>query len=205
MRAAAAIGQPRVAAIGSAQAAEIDGYSRLPIPDMFDWPGLRGQGRGRPWRGAIGRATLEGGGGGAGDVRRNWLATCVATWSLGELGVLSWAPAGVEARQTPSLIDPSLVEKRLEAAPGPLSTFEGVAPEVESGEAAEIDDSVIFTLTKVSVEGVTVYGAGAFRPLCESRLGSEVSFGDMLALARAITMNYRNAGYILSRAFIPVI
>ena len=95
------------------------------------------------------------------------------------------------------------VEERLEAAPEPLSLPDADALAIEADEAVAIDESVTFELAGVAIEGATVYGAETFRPLYESKIGAQASFGDMLAVARAITTAYRNDGYVLARAFVP--
>ncbi len=81
----------------------------------------------------------------------------------------------------------------------------GEASPVDPGEAGDINESITLVPSGVAIEGGTIIGADAIRPLYEPQLAAEVAFGDMLALARAITVNHRNAGYSLARAFIPVI
>jgi hemolysin activation/secretion protein len=64
-------------------------------------------------------------------------------------------------------------------------------------------DELTFTLHDITITGATVYSAASLRPLYEALIGREVKLADIIAVADAIEAKYREAGYILTRAFVP--
>ena len=62
---------------------------------------------------------------------------------------------------------------------------------------------VRFVLRTVKVEGVTAFPAAEIEGLYQEYLGKEVTLDTIWKIADAITRRYQDAGYFLSRAFIP--
>lgn len=60
-----------------------------------------------------------------------------------------------------------------------------------------------FPLNELLLDGVTAYDRKELLPLYQHMLGGEVSLADIFALSDALTVKYRNDGYILSRAAVP--
>lgn len=60
-----------------------------------------------------------------------------------------------------------------------------------------------FPLSDLILDGVTAYTEDELLPLYRHMLGGEVSLADIFALSDALTVKYRNDGYILSRAAVP--
>lgn len=60
-----------------------------------------------------------------------------------------------------------------------------------------------FPLNKLLLDGVTAYKEEDLLPLYQHMTGGEVSLADIFALADALTVKYRNDGYILSRTVVP--
>jgi hemolysin activation/secretion protein len=77
--------------------------------------------------------------------------------------------------------------------------FEGLQD--EKGKPLPAD--ITFTLDSVMVEGNSVFSDDELQALYADKLGKTVSLPDLQAIADAITVKYRNAGYILSRAILP--
>ena len=69
--------------------------------------------------------------------------------------------------------------------------------------APENAGKIKFTLTAVRIEGSTVYSDAALLPLYDAYLGKEINLLTVYKIAEAITVKYRNDGYILSRALVP--
>ena len=113
----------------------------------------------------------------------------------------SWS---LQAQQTeiPRTVEPGLLEKQFEKSPEP----ELLPPEIllqqqpqEKGREA----GVRFQLNDIVIEGATVYTREQLLPLYKDHLNKEVSLNDAYAIANAITVKYRNDGYILSQAVVP--
>ena len=61
----------------------------------------------------------------------------------------------------------------------------------------------LFALNKVRLVGNTVFTEDELSEAYARRIGTDVSYTDLLAITDEITARYREAGYFLSRAFIP--
>lgn len=70
-------------------------------------------------------------------------------------------------------------------------------------EAPDGAAEMSFTLTGVTLKGVTAYPDGQLDALFRDKIGTDVSLMYLFDLANAITVKYRNDGYILSRAVVP--
>lgn len=101
--------------------------------------------------------------------------------------------------------DAGRVEKRFEKPTQPKATLEKKieVPPVTEEKLPAGAEKKLFTLSGVVVEGATIYADTDFLPLYEKYLGKTVSLADVYKIAEAITAKYRNAGYILSKAFVP--
>jgi hemolysin activation/secretion protein len=64
-------------------------------------------------------------------------------------------------------------------------------------------DEVHFQLTDIKIVGAVTIPAERFRPLYANLLGKDVTLADILNVADAIEAQYRAAGYLLVRAFVP--
>ncbi len=107
------------------------------------------------------------------------------------------------AQQVPPTVEPGTIQKRLERAPKPKA-----APPIDIPDTGRLTpppgaEEIRFVLTDVWVEGNTVYTEEELLPLWEGLLGQEITLTQFYGIAAAITIRYRNDGYILSRAFVP--
>jgi hemolysin activation/secretion protein len=64
-------------------------------------------------------------------------------------------------------------------------------------------DQVQFTLREIRISGGTVFPESVFRALYQDLVGKEVTLPDILSVADRIEKLYRDAGYILVRAYVP--
>ena len=64
-------------------------------------------------------------------------------------------------------------------------------------------DVVHFRLNDIKVVGASVFAADSFRALYESLIGKDVTLANILDVADAIEAQYRKAGYLLVRAYVP--
>lgn len=95
-------------------------------------------------------------------------------------------------------------EERLLSAPPrtsiPIINPDASGPPVTAPEGAE---QVRFTLNRVELAGNTVFSEADLKPLYAQYLGKEVSLKRVYQIAARITRHYREAGYLLSYAYIP--
>ncbi|HSS14160.1 MAG TPA: ShlB/FhaC/HecB family hemolysin secretion/activation protein [Rhizomicrobium sp.] len=64
-------------------------------------------------------------------------------------------------------------------------------------------DEIRFRLSGIRVNGAVTLPANSFADLYQKLIGKDVSLSDILDVAAAIENQYRRAGYILVRAFVP--
>src|SRR5690606_13126358 len=64
-------------------------------------------------------------------------------------------------------------------------------------------EQIRFRLTRLVVEGASVYSEAELAPLYADALGKVVSLAVIYRIADSITAKYRSDGYVLSRAVVP--
>ncbi|MEO8301606.1 MAG: ShlB/FhaC/HecB family hemolysin secretion/activation protein [Rhizomicrobium sp.] len=64
-------------------------------------------------------------------------------------------------------------------------------------------DEIRFRLSALQINGAVTLSASSFSSLYQKLIGQDVSLSDILDVATAIENEYRRAGYILVRAFVP--
>lgn len=90
---------------------------------------------------------------------------------------------------TPSIVQPS----------DDLVTVQGpVVAEAPAGS-----DRFKLTLSSVSYDGLSVYGANDLEPIYQDKIGQQITVADVYKIAAEITRKYRNDGYILTQIVVP--
>jgi hemolysin activation/secretion protein len=130
----------------------------------------------------------------------SWLAACAVL-----LGTLGHATAQTTPRILPAGVDPGRLPQQ---APGPAPGPAAPAPEPTITATPTIGppagaELIRFTLSELTIEGVTAYTQEELRPLYAGLLGREISVADLFAISDAITERYRADGYMISRALVP--
>ncbi len=108
------------------------------------------------------------------------------------------------AQPVPPGAEASRVEEQLRETPPPPKT--APAPSVSSlplQDAPEGANQINFTLRGIDISGSTIYSNEELAALYRDRIGQDVPLSWVFELANAITVKYRNDGYVLSRALIP--
>ena len=121
------------------------------------------------------------------------LASCLCVLSLS-------APA-FAAVTLPGAVEPG----RDRPAP-PLPSQPDVEFRLETPQRSPIPraaDTVHFRLNDIKVVGAKVLSAESFRPLYQPLVGRDVTLANILDVADAIEAQYRKAGYLLVRAYVP--
>ncbi len=62
---------------------------------------------------------------------------------------------------------------------------------------------ITFILDTLQIDGVGIYEPDDLDPLYRNKLGEKVSLEDVYSIANAITVKYRNDGYILTQVIVP--
>lgn len=116
----------------------------------------------------------------------------------------SSAHAQQVAPQVAPRVDPGRLEQRFEApsAPAP-KVLAPLAVEETVQTAPEGSEQIRFVLSKLHVEGSSVYTPEEIETLYRDLLGTEISLSRVYDVANAITAKYRADGYILTTAIVP--
>ncbi len=129
-----------------------------------------------------------------------------ATAGLVTAALLALTPMLAGAQVVPGAADGSRIrpEERLLATPPrtsiPIINPDAGGPPVTAPEGAE---DVRLTLNRVSLTGNHSVSEAELKPLYAQYLGKEVTLKRVYQIAARITRHYREAGYLLSYAYVP--
>jgi hemolysin activation/secretion protein len=108
---------------------------------------------------------------------------------------------GAEAQVLPGAVQPGR-DRPGPPVPGqPDFDFSIVAP--HRSPVPKAVDEVHFQLSDIRIVGAVTIPAARFRPLYAGLIGKDVTLADILNVADAIEAEYRAAGYLLVRAYVP--
>jgi hemolysin activation/secretion protein len=112
-------------------------------------------------------------------------------------------PGILYAQQLPGTLEPAQLERQFEKQRQP--TAEPEAPVLADPPIAAPSASAepITVLRRLIVRDMTVLDENALMPLLERFQDQRISLADAQIMARMLTNEYRNAGYILSRVIVP--
>ena len=85
----------------------------------------------------------------------------------------------------------------------PEGQFEFSIPTPRKSPIPKDVENLRFPIKDIVVEGETVFGETDFDALIAPLIGQEKSLAEVMAVAEAIEAKYRDAGYLLTRAFVP--
>src|SRR5262249_50261488 len=87
--------------------------------------------------------------------------------------------------------------------PMPSVTNEPIVTSPETGQGQKLTEGIKFTLKDITFENLTAFSKEQLRPEYGQYLGKKITLATLNEIASNITVRYRNAGYILSRAVVP--
>ena len=93
--------------------------------------------------------------------------------------------------------------QQIPPTPIPQKTAPVIRIEPSSAPATEASDAVKITVNRLQVTGSRVYPESELLSLTGFTPGSELSLGELRAMALKITERYRNAGYFVAQAYLP--
>jgi hemolysin activation/secretion protein len=108
-----------------------------------------------------------------------------------------------------TVIDPARIKEKLKTDESSVSLtkYPGIAKEINKLPLTTAEDNskdVHFKLSQINLTGVTVYKKNVLLKYYKKYLGKKISFKELQGIASAITKHYRQDGYVISRALIPV-
>ena len=118
---------------------------------------------------------------------------------------LCWAAAALAQAATP--LFPGQAEPgRNVPAPAPEAPppqFEFSIPAPRRGPVPRAVDDIEFDVSDIKIDGSTVFGPDAFKPLVDPLIGHKAKLSDIIAIADKVEALYRERGYVLTRAYVP--
>ena len=127
---------------------------------------------------------------------RKLFALLIVFWLL-------WPPAA-KAADVQGPANAGRVEKDRQQLILPPAMPEMQVPEMPDIDAPEGTEQITFVLNHVQFEGVTVFDHQQLEQLYKEYLGTEVTLSTAWKIANALTQQYRENGYFLSRAYVPL-
>ena len=107
---------------------------------------------------------------------------------------------GVFAQQPPSA---GSQIQQIPPAPTPPKAAPALRIEPATSPATPASDAAKITVNRLQVTGARVYPEAELLALTGFKPGSELSLGDLRAMASTITQRYRSAGYFVAQAYLP--
>jgi len=104
---------------------------------------------------------------------------------------------------TPASVDPGRIDRQLAPPIVPRTEPTRISLPVKKAEKIPAASKIKFTLKRVIVKGNTVLSDAELSPLYQDKVGKRISVSDLQDIAHAITVKYRDAGFVLSRAILP--
>ena len=110
---------------------------------------------------------------------------------------------GVFAQQLPKPGQTERMDQRFKKPLTPKSKLEELPLAPREPQVPTKMKEIKFILRGVLVEGSTIYKDREFLNLYEEFLGKEITLAKIYTFAEAITVKYRNEGYLITRALVP--
>lgn len=122
---------------------------------------------------------------------------------VGALLATAFFASPATAQPRPGTVQPGQIERQLERPPEPTARPGAITIPEGTQAAPPNAEGIRFALTRLTVDGVTVYKGDALQKLYAASLGTEVTLAEIYRIAERLTAKYRNDGYILSQVIVP--
>jgi len=139
----------------------------------------------------------------SGDEKIMWGKLASARPLIGLMPLLLSSAAGWAAAPSrlPSTAEPGHEQPTLPSIPE--GQFEFSIPTPRKSPIPKDVENLRFPIQDIAVEGATVFSDADLAPLIAPLIGHEKSLADVMTVAEAIEAKYRDAGYLLTKAFVP--
>lgn len=118
-------------------------------------------------------------------------------------GLAAPSLALAQAPPAPPGTQPGQIERQFQSPPQPRTQSGSFQLPLPAQAPPPGSEGVKFRLRGLVLEGMTVYPSEAWSADYSRLLGRQVSLADIYAFANALTVRYRNDGYILSQVIVP--
>jgi hemolysin activation/secretion protein len=112
------------------------------------------------------------------------------------------SPSQVPASARPDTLQRTFGAESLEPTTGTPQTLPS-EPKVQNSQPGSQAAGIKFKMTRVVIEGNTVYSYEQLLPLFAKKINTVITVSDLFKIVEDITNFYRNNGYILTRAILP--
>lgn len=109
----------------------------------------------------------------------------------------------MNAQRIPGTADPFRLQQQFRETPAPREPAPPIRVEEPPVEIPPGAEGMRLALEGIAIDGGTVYDPAELEALWRDLPGREVDLAELYRVAAAITVKYRNDGYILSRAIVP--
>ncbi|HVW07561.1 MAG TPA: ShlB/FhaC/HecB family hemolysin secretion/activation protein [Bryobacteraceae bacterium] len=116
-----------------------------------------------------------------------------------EVGI---APAAAAPVNLPGAVQPGH-ERQLPQPEAPPQKFDFSVEAPHRSPVPRAVDEIKFKLVDIRIVGTRTLPASQFRPLYQNLIGKEISLSNIFDVADGIEKEYRDAGYLLVRAYVP--
>ncbi|MDH4550282.1 POTRA domain-containing protein [Pseudomonas sp. BN607] len=121
--------------------------------------------------------------------------------------LLPWALAA-QAGPLPGVLDGHEYERRLPGANLPVDAYRPLSPNLRlsggsRGVSVGLPDETRLVLQKVRFEGGTVFPLSELREHYQPLIGHQTTLGELRQYTERLSQRYRQAGYLLSYAYLP--
>lgn len=124
--------------------------------------------------------------------------------SIGSPIIAAPVVGSAELQSVIGAVDPGRVTKQVkQSIPVSPTTLTAPRSVVPASFAMQQAGKISFKLTQVIIKGNTVIPTAKLQAIFQSSINKKISLLDLQAKVHSITTTYREAGYILSRAFLP--
>ena len=110
-------------------------------------------------------------------------------------------PAWAAAINLPGAVQPGHDRPLPQPEPAPSFDFSVEAP--HRSPVPRAVDEIKFKLVDIRIEGAKTIPASSFLPLYAGLIGKQISLANIFDVADAIEQQYKDAGYLLVRAYVP--
>ncbi len=123
--------------------------------------------------------------------------------ALGALVTAAHAQPTNPAQPAPPTVLPGAIERQFQVPPQPRARPDVIQlPQAQQRPPAGTE-SVRLGVKRIALEGALALDAATVRALIEPLEGRDVSFAELVELANALTVRYRDAGFILAQVVVP--
>jgi hemolysin activation/secretion protein len=119
--------------------------------------------------------------------------------AFGAQSAYAQVPSAAQTTASPGRIDQQIQQRDLSSDAAPAVSGQGpIAQNIPAGA-----QSITFILNNISFDGASTYSADDMASIYANKIGQTISLADVYNIAEALTVKYRNDGFILTQVVVP--